>query len=75
MGLTELIVLSTQTVSHFQSKGGFNEGTPEDLPPACREKYNHSGRNSKSLVEEAEDAGIELIGRPHRGNIGLVRGP
>jgi amino-acid N-acetyltransferase len=51
MGLGELIALSTQTFSYFQSKGGFAEGTPADLPPTRREKYDHSGRNSKVLVK------------------------
>jgi len=50
--LTELITLSTQAFTYFQSKGGFAEGTPEHLPPARREKYEHSGRNSKVLVKK-----------------------
>jgi amino-acid N-acetyltransferase len=52
MGLNELIALSTQAFTYFQSKGGFIEGTPDDLPPDRREKYNHSGRNSKVLVKK-----------------------
>jgi len=28
------------------------EGTPDDLPPARREKYDQSGRNSKVLVKK-----------------------
>ena len=52
IGLTELITLSTQTFTYFQSKGGFAEGTPDDLPPARREKYDQSGRNSKVLVKK-----------------------
>lgn len=51
-GLSELIALSTQAFTYFQSKGGFVEGTPEDLPPARREKYEQSGRNSKILVKK-----------------------
>ena len=51
-GLSELIVLSTQAFTYFQSKGGFVEGTPDDLPPARREKYGQSGRNSKVLVKK-----------------------
>jgi amino-acid N-acetyltransferase len=51
-GLNELITLSTQAFTYFQSKGGFAEGTPEDLPPARREKYDQSGRNSKVLVKK-----------------------
>ena len=52
LGLTELITLSTQAFTYFQSKGGFSEGTPDDLPPARREKYDQSGRNSKVLVKK-----------------------
>jgi amino-acid N-acetyltransferase len=51
-GLTELITLSTQAFTYFQSKGGFIEGTPDDLPPARRERYDHSGRNSKVLLKK-----------------------
>ncbi len=51
-GMNELITLSTQAFTYFQSKGGFTEGTPEDLPPARREKYEQSGRNSKVLVKK-----------------------
>ncbi|MBM3836348.1 MAG: amino-acid N-acetyltransferase [Verrucomicrobia bacterium] len=52
LGLDELITLSTQAFTYFQSKGGFAEGTPDDLPPARREKYGQSGRNSKVLVKK-----------------------
>jgi amino-acid N-acetyltransferase len=52
MALGELITLSTQAFTYFQSKGGFGEGTPEDLPSARREKYEQSGRNSKVLVKK-----------------------
>jgi amino-acid N-acetyltransferase len=52
MSLGELLTLSTQAFTYFQSKGGFAEGTPEDLPPARREKYEQSGRNSKVLVKK-----------------------
>ena len=52
MGLTEVLTLSTQAFTYFQSKGGFAEGTPDDLPPARREKYEQSGRNSKVLVKK-----------------------
>jgi len=51
LGLSELVTLSTQAFTYFQSKGGFSEGTPDDLPPARREKYDQSGRNSKVLVK------------------------
>lgn len=54
LGLAELITLSTQAFTYFQSKGGFTEGTPEDLPPNRREKYDASGRNSKILVKKLD---------------------
>jgi amino-acid N-acetyltransferase len=56
IGLTELITLSTQAFNYFQAKGGFSEGTPDDLPPSRREKYEHSGRNSKVLVKKLQVA-------------------
>lgn len=52
MGLSELLTLSTQAFTYFQSKGGFAEGTRDDLPPSRREKYDQSGRNSKVLVKK-----------------------
>jgi amino-acid N-acetyltransferase len=51
LGLHELYCLSTQAFTYFQSKGGFIEGTPDDLPPSRREKYDQSGRKSKVLVK------------------------
>src|SRR5208282_4628302 len=56
MGLGELITLSTQAFTYFQSKGGFSEGTPDDLPPMRREKYEQSGRKSKVLVKKLKAA-------------------
>ena len=52
LGLNELLALSTQAFTYFQSKGGFVEGTPDVLPPARRERYDQSGRNSKVLVKK-----------------------
>jgi amino-acid N-acetyltransferase len=52
LGLRELLALSTQAFTYFQSKGGFAEGSPDDLPPARRERYDQSGRNSKVLVKK-----------------------
>src|SRR5437773_2905892 len=52
LGLEELLTLSTQAFTYFQSKGGFVEGTPDDLPAGRREKYDQSGRNSKVLVKK-----------------------
>ncbi|MGA4645336.1 amino-acid N-acetyltransferase [Limisphaera sp. 4302-co] len=51
MGLRTLFALSTQTFMYFQTKAGFVEGSPEDLPPARREKYEQSGRRSKILIK------------------------
>jgi amino-acid N-acetyltransferase len=61
LGLTELIALSTQAFTYFQSKAGYVEGTPDDLPPARREKYEQSGRNSKVLVKKLKADTIPLI--------------
>lgn len=55
-GFTDLIALSTQAFTYFQSKGGFQEGTREDLPVSRREKYDQSGRNSKVLVKRLRPA-------------------
>jgi amino-acid N-acetyltransferase len=51
LGVRDLLALSTQAFTYFQSRGGFVEGTPDDLPPARRETYDESGRNSKVLVK------------------------
>jgi amino-acid N-acetyltransferase len=50
-GLAELITLSTQAFTYFISKGGFVEGSPDDLPPLRRERYDASGRKSKVLIK------------------------
>ncbi len=52
LNLAEIVTLSTQAFAWFQAKGGFNEGTPDDLPPGRRERYDASGRNSKVLVKK-----------------------
>jgi amino-acid N-acetyltransferase len=56
IGLDELLALSTQAFTYFQSKGGFVEGTLDDLPPARRDKYDQSGRRSKILVKKLKPA-------------------
>jgi len=53
-GLTELLALSTQAFSYFQTKAGFSEGTPNDLPPQRREKYDQSKRKSKVLIKKLQ---------------------
>lgn len=50
-GLKSLLALSTQAYNYFQSKGGFSEGRPEDLPATRRKRYDESGRKSKVLVK------------------------
>ena len=57
-GLSQLIVLSTQAFTYFQLKGGFLEGSPDDLPPARREKYEQTRRNSKVLVKNLAVSGL-----------------
>lgn len=51
LGVTRLLALSTQAFTWFQLKAGFSEGTPDDLPPARRERYEQSRRKSKVLVK------------------------
>jgi len=50
-GLATLFCLSTQAANYFVQKGGYRVGTPDDLPPARREKYDLNGRKSKVLVK------------------------
>jgi amino-acid N-acetyltransferase len=50
-GARELFCLSTQAFNYFLQKGGFRLGTPEDLPPARRERYDRSGRRSQVLLK------------------------
>ncbi len=51
LGLRRLLALSTQAFNYFQQKAGFAEGSPDDLPPARRARYEASGRRSKVLVK------------------------
>jgi amino-acid N-acetyltransferase len=51
-GVQELICLSTQAFNYFQQKGGFVPGTPDDLPPARRERYDRMGRHSLVLKKK-----------------------
>ena len=61
LGLLELFALSTQAFTYFSSKGGFVEGTSDDLPPTRREKYDASGRNSKILKKDLTAEPPKLI--------------
>ena len=51
-GAAQLFCLSTQAFNYFQQKGGFRQGTPDDLPPARRERYERSGRRSLVLTKK-----------------------
>jgi amino-acid N-acetyltransferase len=51
-GIKSIFLLSTRAFNYFQQKGGYKEGSPSDLPPARRDKYGSSGRNSKVLVKQ-----------------------
>src|SRR5262249_47584041 len=51
LGVDVLFCLSTQAFNFFQQKGGFRQGTPDDLPPSRRERYDRSGRRSVVLVK------------------------
>jgi amino-acid N-acetyltransferase len=53
-GLRRLLALSTQAFNYFGTKGGFGEGTPDDLPAARRTVYEGSGRRSKVLVKRLD---------------------
>jgi amino-acid N-acetyltransferase len=50
-GVKTIFLLSTRAFNYFQQKGGYKEGSPHDLPPHRREKYETSGRNSKVLIK------------------------
>ena len=50
-GVKSIFLLSTRAFNYFQQKGGYKEGSPDDLPASRREKYESSGRNSKVLIK------------------------
>lgn len=50
-GFDHIFALSTQAFTYFTQKAGFKEGTPDDLPPARREKFEQQGRKSKILLK------------------------
>jgi len=51
LGMSQLFCLSTQAFNYFVQKGGFRHGTPDDLPPARRQRYDQSGRRSQVLTK------------------------
>lgn len=54
LGVSTLYCLSTQAYNYFQQKGGFAPGTPDDLPPERRTKYEESGRRSQVLLRRLD---------------------
>jgi amino-acid N-acetyltransferase len=50
-GVSKLLCLTTQAVNYFQTKAGFQLGTPDDLPSVRREVYEKNGRRSQVLVK------------------------
>jgi amino-acid N-acetyltransferase len=50
-GARVLFCLSTQAFNYFVHKAGFTLGSPDDLPPVRRERYEKSGRRSHVLVK------------------------
>ncbi len=62
-GVREIFALSTQAFAYFQQKGGFQETTPEVLPPTRREKYDQSGRHSKVLIKSVAPAAATGVPR------------
>jgi len=51
LGARELFCLTTQAANYFVQKGGFQVGTPDDLPPPRRQRYDVTGRKSKVLTK------------------------
>jgi amino-acid N-acetyltransferase len=51
LGVSQLLCLSTQAFNFFVRKCGYGAGSPDDLPPARRERYEKSGRRSRVLVK------------------------
>jgi amino-acid N-acetyltransferase len=48
-GAAEVFCLTTQAVNYFVKKGHYALGTPDDLPPLRRQRYDASGRRSQVL--------------------------
>ena len=63
-GLTQLLALSTQAFSFFQSKAGFVEGTPDDLPPARRARYDAERPALEGAAQEAVASRLRRARRP-----------
>ena len=53
LGLAHLLALSTQAFNYFQSKAGFVEGTPDDLPPAAPREVRRERPSVEGARQEA----------------------
>ncbi len=51
LGVAQLLCLTTQAFNYFVRKCGYSAGSPEDLPPGRRERYEKSGRRSRVLIK------------------------
>jgi amino-acid N-acetyltransferase len=51
LGAGQVFCLSTQAFNYFMQKGGFTMGSPDDLPPSRRERFDRSGRRSHVLTK------------------------
>lgn len=63
-GVKKIFLLSTRAFNYFQQKGGYKEGSPNDLPSPRREKYEASGRNSKVLIKTLGSADLHPTKSP-----------
>lgn len=52
VGVTRLLLLTTQNHNFFHNICGFEDATPEDLPPERRAELNQSRRNSRILCKD-----------------------
>ena len=52
-----LFCLSTQAINYFIQKGGFQLGSPDDLPAPRRIVYDRSGRRSQVLIKRLNAPG------------------
>ena len=50
-GLRAVVALTTQSHAFFRDLCGFEDGTPEDLPPTRRQLLERSGRKSHVLIK------------------------
>ncbi len=62
-GMKRIFALSTRTFNFFQKKGSYLEGTPDDLPPERRIKYDASARNSKVMLKDLTAAAVTEAAR------------